>query len=106
MSHKDLLQKSSMTKFKGELYKFLVLIFNRSNIFKLIFGLYSMYSLENKSRSAASQALHKATKRGRVLKIGNLYKLNSNYIAPTKVIHASGFILTGVFEKPHFFLLE
>ncbi|CAG8435366.1 7401_t:CDS:2 [Ambispora gerdemannii] len=45
----------------------------------------STYPLHAKFRSSASQALHKAVKKGRVLKVGlTLYKLNSDYTAPAK----------------------
>ncbi|CAG8522724.1 5564_t:CDS:2 [Ambispora leptoticha] len=45
----------------------------------------STYPLHSKFRSSASQALHKAVKKGRVLKVGlTLYKLNSDYTAPAK----------------------
>ena len=47
-------------------------------------SLYSKYPLHKNFRASASQALQKAVKKGRVYRIGTVYKINPNY-RPAKV---------------------
>ena len=65
------------------LNKFKIKVIINSGLYNHI-SLYSAYPLHKNFRASASQALQKAVKKGRVFRIGTVYKINPNY-RPVKV---------------------